>query len=100
MTSTEYANWFPLTWVSLMLDAELWGPDPGPRGFHITNIALHAINTLLVLGVLRSFAGAFWCSALVAALFALHPMHVESVAWISERKDVLSTMFWLLTMWA
>jgi hypothetical protein len=98
LTSTNFANWFPVTWLSLMLDAELWGPEPEARGFHITNIVLHIVNTLLLFGVLGAMTGAVWRSALVAALFALHPMHVESVAWISERKDVLSTFFWLLAM--
>jgi hypothetical protein len=97
--TTDYADyWHPLTWISFMVDAQFWGDDA--RGYHITNIALHVINSMLVLGVLSNLTGAFWRSALVAGWFALHPTHVESVAWITERKDVLSMMFWLLTMWA
>jgi len=94
----ETANWHPLTWLSLMLDVDLFGS--GPRGHHLVNLVLHVANTLLLFLVLRTFTGALWRSAAVAVLFALHPLHVESVAWISERKDVLSTWFGLLTVWA
>ena len=97
-TSGFASNWFPLTWLSLMLDAELYGP--GPAGFHATNVALHVLNTLLLFGVLRAMTRQQGPSAVVAALFALHPLHVESVAWVSERKDVLSTAFGLLAMGA
>jgi hypothetical protein len=90
------ANWHPLTWLSYMLDYELYGLNAG--GFHVTNLFFHIANTLLLFFCLRRMTGALWRSAFVAALFALHPLHVESVAWISERKDVLSTFFWLLTM--
>ena len=96
--SGQTANWHPLTWLSLMLDVELFGLNPA--GAHLENVALHAVNAALLLVVLRKLTGAPWRSAFVAALFALHPLHVESVAWISERKDVLSTLFWLLTLWA
>jgi tetratricopeptide (TPR) repeat protein len=89
-------NWHPLTSLSYMLDAELHGVSS--RAFHFTNVVLHVLNTLLLLAVLRSMTGAFYRSALVAALFALHPLHVESVAWVSERKDVLSTFFGFLSM--
>jgi Tfp pilus assembly protein PilF len=90
--STEVSgNWHPLTWISLMLDAELFGQSP--RGFHLTNLALHIANTLLLFALLRMMTGAEWESAFVAAVFSVHPLHVESVAWIAERKDVLS-MFW------
>ena len=89
-------NWHPLTWLSLMLDAELFGK--GPVGPHFTNLLLHAANTVLLFLLLRRLTAANWRSALVAALFALHPLHVESVAWISERKDVLSTFLGLLTL--
>lgn len=89
------ANWHPLTWLSHMLDVELFGIRPGPA--HRVNLALHVANVLLLFGLLRVWTGALWRPALVAGLFALHPMHVESVAWISERKDVLSTLFWLLS---
>ena len=82
-----------------MLDCQLYGVDQ-PWGHHLSSLLLHVINTLLLLVVLEQMTGAFWRSAIVAALFALHPVHVESVAWVSERKDVLSTMFWLLHLWA
>ncbi len=90
------SNWHPLTWLSLMLDVNLFGK--GPAGPHFTNLLLHAANTVLVFLLLRSLTRATWRSAVVAALFALHPLHVESVAWISERKDVLSTFFGLLSL--
>ena len=80
-----------------MLDYRLFGPMAG--GHHLTNVVLHAFNAVLLFAVLRAMTGALWRSAFAAALFAWHPLHVESVAWISERKDVLSTLFWLLTMW-
>jgi tetratricopeptide (TPR) repeat protein len=91
-TSFHATNWHPLTWLSHMLDASLFGP--GPVGPHAFNVLLHAVNTLLLFAVLASATGAALRSAFVAALFAVHPLHVESVAWISERKDVLSTCFW------
>ncbi|HJQ83413.1 MAG TPA: hypothetical protein VKA21_05010, partial [Candidatus Binatia bacterium] len=97
-TTFHTANWHPLTWLSLALDHTLWGVDP--RGFHATSVVLHAANTGLVLLVLHRLTGAFWRSVAVAALFGLHPLHVESVAWVAERKDVLSALFWLLTMLA
>jgi Flp pilus assembly protein TadD len=90
------ANWHPLTWLSLMLDRELSGP--GPAGPHFTNLLFHLANTVLLFLLLRRLTQATWRSAFVAALFALHPLHVESVAWISERKDVLSTFFGLLSL--
>jgi protein O-mannosyl-transferase len=92
------AFWHPLTWLSLILDCQLFGP--GPAGFHIVNLLLHIANTLLLFGVLKKMTNSLWPSAFAAALFALHPLHVESVAWIAERKDVLSTFFWLLAMLA
>ncbi|MHC4498963.1 MAG: glycosyltransferase family 39 protein, partial [Planctomycetota bacterium] len=95
-TTGHAGNWHPLTWLSHMLDWQLFGDDAG--GHHLTNLLLHIANTLLLLAVLKRMTDALWRSAFVAALFALHPCHVESVAWISERKDVLSTLFWLLTM--
>jgi Flp pilus assembly protein TadD len=95
--TTGYANfWHPVTWLSLMLNTSLFGPDPG--WFHLVNIFGHIANTLLLFAVLKKMTGSLWPSAFVAAAFALHPMHVESVAWITERKDVLSTLFWLLTL--
>src|ERR1017187_7427560 len=93
-----YANWHPLTWLSHMADIELFGGHVG--GHHLTSLLFHTINTLLLFWVLTLMTGALGRSALVAALFAVHPLHVESVAWISERKDVLSTCFFMLTIWA
>ncbi len=97
-TTGAASNWHPLTWLSLMLDRECFGP--GPAGFHFTNVILHTVNTLLLFTVLRIMTKARWASAFAAALFAVHPLHVESVAWIAERKDVLSTLFWMLTLWS
>jgi len=94
---TSYAsNWHPLTWISHAADCSLYGLHPG--GHHLTNLLFHAANSVLLFLVLWQLTGSQWRSALVAALFAWHPLHVESVAWISERKDVLSAFFWLLTM--
>jgi hypothetical protein len=94
---TGYAsNWHPLTWLSLMLDVDLFGN--GPAGPHFTNVLLHAVNTVLLFLLLRRLTGAQWRSAFVAGLFALHPLHVESVAWASERKDVLSGCFGFLAL--
>jgi protein O-mannosyl-transferase len=92
------SNWHPLTWLSHMLDCQLFGLKAG--GPHLVSVGFHIANTLLLFLLLRRMTGALWRSALVAALFALHPMHVESVAWASERKDVLSAFFFLLTIWA
>jgi protein O-mannosyl-transferase len=97
-TTVTAANWHPLTWLSHMLDFQLFGMKPGLH--HLVSVFLHVLNTALLFLVLRQMTGALWRSAFVAALFALHPLHVESVAWIAERKDVLSTFFWILTMWA
>jgi tetratricopeptide (TPR) repeat protein len=97
--TTKYAaNWHPLTWLSHQLDYSLWGTFAG--GHHLTSILIHALNTLLLFVVLKRLTGAIWPSFMVAALFGWHPMHVESVAWIAERKDVLSTFFFLLTIGA
>ena len=93
-TTFHSANWHPLTWLSHMLDCELYGLNP--MGHHWTNLIIHLANTILLFLVLKLMTGAIWRSAFVAALFALHPLHVESVAWVSERKDVLSTFFGLL----
>ncbi len=95
-TTNHSANWHPLTWLSLMLDCQLFGANPGRM--HLVNLLLHLANTLLLFAVLRKMTGTLWPSAFVAAAFAIHPMHVESVAWITERKDVLSTFFLLLTL--
>jgi tetratricopeptide (TPR) repeat protein len=96
-TNLEAANWHPLTWLAHMADISMFGNRPGAH--HLVNVAWHLANSLLCYHLLRTLTGARWRSALVAALFALHPCHVESVAWIAERKDVLSTCFWLLTTW-
>lgn len=95
--STTASNWHPITMLSHMLDVELWRLRPG--GHHLTNVILHAANTLILFLALRRLTGAMWRSALVAALFAIHPLHVESVAWVAERKDVLSTFFGFLALW-
>ncbi len=96
--STTASNWHPLTWISHMADCEVFGLRPW--GHHLTSVLLHALNAALLFVVLRRMTGAPWRSLFVAALFGLHPLHVESVAWIAERKDVLSTAFGLLTLWA
>jgi protein O-mannosyl-transferase len=92
-------NWHPLTWISHMIDCQLYGLDH-PGAHHLTNLLFHIANTLLLFIVLKRMTGALWRSAAVAALFAWHPLHVESVAWIAERKDVLSTFFALLALLA
>jgi protein O-mannosyl-transferase len=98
-TSVGYAdNWHPLTWVSHMIDVQLFGLNPA--GHHFMNLLFHILATLLLFGFLRYATGKLWTSAFVAALFALHPMHVESVAWVAERKDVLSAAFCFATLWA
>src|SRR5256884_1483552 len=89
-------NWHPLTTISHMLDCQLYGLNAG--GHHFTSVVLHTIAVLLLFRVLRMTMGALWPSAFVAALFAIHPLHVESVAWVSERKDVLSAVFFMLTL--
>ena len=95
-TTLQQYNWHPLTWLSHMLDFSLFGANP--HCHHFTNLLLHILNTLLLFTVLRQMTAKLWPSAFVAAAFAMHPLHIESVAWISERKDVLSTFFWFLTM--
>lgn len=90
--------WHPLTMLSYAVDSEIYAMHPG--GFHFTNLVLHLANTILLFIVLRAMTGAFWPSAIVALLFGVHPLHVESVAWVSARKDVLSTFFWFATMGA
>jgi protein O-mannosyl-transferase len=95
-TTGHASNWHPLTWLSLMLDVEWSGKNPA--GLHFTNLLFHTINAVLLLLLLWKLTAALWRSAFVAALFALHPLHVESVAWIAERKDVLSTLFALLAL--
>jgi hypothetical protein len=97
-TTGHEANWHPLTWLSHTLDWQLFSSNAG--GHHLVNLFFHIANTLLLFLILKQMTNAIWQSAFVAALFALHPLHVESLAWVSERKDVLSVFFWLLTMWA
>jgi hypothetical protein len=88
-TTPHVGNWLPLTWLSFMLDCQMFGPNSG--WMHLENLLLHLANTLLLFAILKKMTGSLWPCAFVAAAFALHPMHVESVAWITERKDVLST---------
>jgi len=95
--STTYAEfWHPLTWISLMLDHQLYGLNAG--AYHTTNLTLHILSTLLLFWLFNRMTGTPWRSAFVAALFGIHPLHVESVVWIAERKDVLSGFFWMLTL--
>lgn len=98
LTSQDAANWFPATWISHMLDCQFFGLDSGWH--HIINVLIHGLASLLLFAFLYRATGARWRSALVAFLFAVHPLHVESVAWVAERKDVLSGFFWFLTLWA
>lgn len=95
-TSVEATNWHPVTWLSHMLDVQLYGMDP--RGHHLTNVFIHAVSSILILILFFRLTGSIRQSSFIAALFALHPMHVESVAWVAERKDVLSAFFWFLTL--
>lgn len=95
-TSSHASNWHPLTWISHMLDCELFGLDP--FGHHLVNLFFHIANSLLLFWILKRMTQMLWPSFFVAAAFALHPLHVESVAWIAERKDVLSALFWILTI--
>jgi len=97
-TTLHASNWHPLTWLSHMLDVQV--SSLNPSGHHLTNLVLHIANSCLLFLLLRRMTRADWSSAFVAALFAWHPLHVESVAWISERKDVLSGLFFMLTLWA
>ncbi len=97
-TSGYASNWHPVTWLSHMLDWEIYGPRPG--GPHLTNVLLHTANVLLLFTWLSRLTGAQWRSAFLAAVFGWHPLRVESVAWISERKDVLCAFFGLLTLMA
>ena len=98
LTAGQLGNWIPLTWLSYMLDVQLFGISAG--ALHLVNVGLHVANTLLLFAVLLRMSGATWPSFAVTALFGIHPLHVESVAWIAERKDVLSTFFWFLCLWA
>ncbi len=98
LTTLYQCFWHPMVWLSYLIDRQIFGS--GPFGFHLVNLLLHLSNVFLLLIVMARLTGSIWRSAFVAALFGVHPLHVESVAWISERKDVLSTLFWILTMWA
>ena len=97
-TRVHASNWHPLTWLSHMLDCQLYGLHPG--GHHLTNVLLHTATVIALFLVLRQMTGALWRSAFVAAVFAIHPLRVESVAWVAERKDVLSGLFFMLTIGA
>jgi len=97
-TTTHAFNWHPMTWLSHIIDCQLYGLQPA--GHHLTSLLFHAANSVLLFCLLRRMTGALWRSALVAVLFALHPLRVQSVVWVSERKDVLSAFFWMLTLWA
>jgi tetratricopeptide (TPR) repeat protein len=97
-SATRAANWHPLTWLSHMLDCELFGLNPA--GHHLIGLLLHMAAAVVLFRALARMTRAIWAGAFAAALFALHPLHVESVAWVAERKDVLSTLFWMLTIWA
>ena len=97
LTTSHSPYWHPLTWLSHMLDVSLYGMNPGPQ--HVTSLVIHLASTLLLFAVLRRMTRDTWPSAFVAAVFAVHPLHVESVAWLAERKDVLSSFFLLLTIW-
>jgi tetratricopeptide (TPR) repeat protein len=95
--STTYAEfWHPLTWISLMLDYQLYGLNPS--GYHVTNLIFHILSTFLLFWLFSRMTERIWQSAIIAALFTLHPLHVESVVWVAERKDVLSSFFWMLTL--
>jgi tetratricopeptide (TPR) repeat protein len=97
LTTTHVGNWHPLTWLSLMLDGELFKTNAA--GYHWTNVILHLLSGLILFLALRRMTGSPWPSGLVAALFLIHPLHVESVAWVAERKDVLSGLFWMMGLW-
>ncbi len=97
-TTFATGNWHPLTWISHMLDCAIYGLNPS--GHHLTNLVLHCANTILLFLALDVLTGSIWKSAIVAILFGIHPLHVESVAWVSERKDVLSTLFWMFALLA
>ncbi len=97
-SSTSSGIWHPLTWLSHMLDCQIYGMKSGWH--HITNLLFHTANTLILFIIFRKMTSKLWQSAFIAIMFALHPIHVESVAWVSERKDVLSTFFWILTIWS
>src|SRR5215471_11307165 len=96
--TTLFQYWHPVTWISHAIDCQLYGLKPA--GHHITNTIIHIITVVLLFLMLRSVTGTFWRSGFVAGLFAVHPLNVESVAWVAERKNVLSTLFFILAIWA
>ncbi|MEI8042685.1 MAG: hypothetical protein WCL11_14840, partial [Verrucomicrobiota bacterium] len=98
LSNLEAGFWHPLTWLSILADCQLYGLHA--RGHHLTSVLLHTASTVVLFLALRRMTGAAWRSAFVTALFGSHPLHVESVAWAAERKDVLSGLFWMLTLWA
>lgn len=98
MLTTHAANWHPLTWISHMIDIQLFGLDAGYH--HYSNVLLHFLNAILLFFIFNAIINSRWVSVFIAAIFALHPLNVESVAWISERKNLLCTLFWLLTIWS
>lgn len=91
-------NWHPVVWWSLMLDVELFGLNPGP--FHVENVFWHVLNVVLLYAAMNELTGDRWRSAFIAAVFGIHPLHVESVAWVTERKDVLSGFWWMAGLWS
>ena len=96
--TTDHAGfWIPLTWISIMIYCHLFDLNAGHH--HVTNVIIHIFSTLLLFFVFRRMTGEVWPSSVVAVMFAIHPIHVESVAWVSERKDVLFAFFWMLAMW-
>ena len=97
-TTSHFSNWHPVTWLSHMLDYEVYGERP--KGHHLTSLFFHIATALILFIVLSRMTGELWRSGFVAAMFAFHPLNIESVAWVAERKNVLSTLFWLITMWA
>ncbi len=97
LTTTRMANWHPVTWLSYMADTQMFGVNP--MGYHLSNLFFHIINSILLFLLLCRITGALWRSCFVAFLFAVHPLHIESVAWIAERKDVLSCLFFLITIY-
>ncbi|MCL6519684.1 MAG: tetratricopeptide repeat protein [Armatimonadetes bacterium] len=97
-TTMHESNWHPITWLSHMLDCQLFGLNP--IGHHLVSLLIHIANTLLLFGIFSILTGSIWKSGFVAALFAVHPLHVESIAWVAERKDVLSTLFWMIAILA
>ena len=97
-TTFATAHWFPVTFLSHLLDFQLYGLHA--KGHHLTTLVLHIVNVVILFIILSRMTGKIWQSAFVAAMFAFHPLNVESVAWAAERQNILSTLFWLMTMWA